>query len=124
MRDKPQILVALVIIALPLAAMIAWMLSRPSWQMSAHNSAQGVVVAVYKSNAAQPTYTTVLTGKSIGTECDRVSRMELPATVGHTTFFDETIRPGRWTVVLDQTQLDIMERALMVDGAAEIAPQE
>ena len=123
MRKAAPIIVALVVIAISISAIIAWMSSRPSWQMSARNSPQGVIIEVYKSDANQPTYRTVLTGQTIDTEIDRATRSELPSELGHTTFHDETLRPGRWTVVINETEIDIMERALIVDGTKEVAPQ-
>jgi len=124
MRKTVPAIVTLVIVAIPIVAMIAWMSSRPSWQMSVRNSPQGVIVEVYKSNAARPTYKTVLTGQTIDKEIERATRMELPANLGQTTFYDETLRPGRWTVVLNETEIDIMELALILDRTTEIAPQE
>ena len=50
--------------------------------------------------------------------------MELPEELGQTTFHDETLRPGRWTVVLQETEIDIIESVLIVDGITEIAPQD
>ena len=123
MRKITPIIVTLLIIAVPIIVMVAWMRSRPSWQMSARNSPHGVIVEVYKSDAAKPTYTTVLVGQTINTEIARANWLELPAELGRTTFHDFTLRPGRWTVVVNETEIDIMERALIVNGAAEIAPQ-
>lgn len=124
MRKLTLIIAAILIIAAPIIVMVAWIRSRPSWQMSARNSPQGVIVEVYKSDATKPTYTTVLAGTSINTEIERANWLELPAELGRTTFHDETLRPGRWTVVVKDTELDILERALIVNGAAEIAPQK
>ncbi len=112
-----------IIILIPIAAIVAWFWSRPSWQISARNSPQGLVVEVYRSNASQPTYTTVLAGQSVKTEVERVSRTELPLELGQTVFHDETLRPGRWIIMLHDTEIDIMERALIVDDTTEIAPQ-
>ncbi|MGA0199517.1 MAG: hypothetical protein ACO3NK_10440 [Prochlorotrichaceae cyanobacterium] len=112
------------IIATSIALMFTGGSSRPLWQLSARNSPQGVILDVYKSNATQPTYTTVLKGQTINTEVERVSRTELPEKLGKTTFYDETLRPGRWTVVLNKTEIDIMERALIVDRSTEISPQD
>jgi hypothetical protein len=120
-KIKP-IIVFLLIIAVPIIVMVAWRWSQPTWQISARNSLQGVIIDVYKSNAAEPTYTTVLAGQTIITEVTRVNRRELPAELGCTTFHDETIRPGRWTVVVNNAEIDIMERALIVNGTTEIAP--
>jgi hypothetical protein len=124
MRRSTPIIVAIVAIAIPIVAMIAWMSSRPTWQISAYNSPQGVVIEIYKSNAARPTYSTVLPGKTINTDIERASRMNLPEDLGQTTFHDETLRPGRWTLVIQETEIDIMERALIVDRATEVVPRD
>lgn len=116
--------VAIVVMAIPIVATMVWLSSRPTWQISAYNSPQGIVIEVYKSNAAQPTYTTVLPGRTINTDIERASRMNLPEELGQTTFHDETLRPGRWTVVIQETEIDIMERALIVDRATEVAPRD
>ena len=117
------VIIAIGAIAIPMTAMFAWLSSRPSWQLSARNSTQGVVVEVFRSNAAKPTYTVVLSGQEIDTDVERVTRMELPVAVGKTRFFDETIRPGRWIVVLNKSEIDIMETVMIVDGVTQIAPQ-
>jgi hypothetical protein len=122
MQKTKPIIAFLLIIAVPIIVMVAWRWSQPTWQISARNSLQGVIIEVYKSNAAEPTYTTVLAGQTIITEVTRVNRRELPAELGCTTFHDETIEPGRWTVVVNTTEIDIMERALVVNGTTEIAP--
>lgn len=124
MRRFTPIIVAVVVVAITIVATIAWMSSRPTWQISAHHSPQGLIIEVYKSNAAQPTYSTVLPGKTINTDIERASRMDLPEDLGRTTFHDETLRPGRWTVVIQETEIDIMERALIVDRTTEIAPRD
>lgn len=114
----------LIIIAAPVVGMMVWLSSRPSWEISARNSPQGIILDVYKSNATQPTYTTVLKGQRIHAEVERVGRLDLPVELAKTTFVDETLRPGRWTLVLNGTEIDIMERALIVNGSTEIAPRE
>lgn len=114
MRRISPIIVAIVVMAIPIVASIVWMSSRPTWQISAYNSPQGIIIEVYKSNAAQPTYTTVLPGRTINTDIERASRMNLPEELGQTTFHDETLRPGRWTVVIQEIEIDIMERELIL----------
>lgn len=58
-----------------------------------------------KSDANRPNYKTVLTGQTVGAESDQELRTELPAGLGKTTFRDETLRPGRWTVVIGGPEL-------------------
>ena len=57
-------------------------------------------------------------------EASRVMRTELPAELGETTFYDETTKPGRWTLLINDTEIDIMERAMIIDGKTSIAPAE
>ena len=123
-RKFVPISLTLVIVVTTVVGMVAWMSARPSWQISARNSPQGVVLDVYKSNAARPTYSTVLAGQRITTEVERVERMKLPNELGKTTFHDETLRPGRWTVRLNETEVDITERALIIDRSTTITPQD
>ena len=111
------------ILAISTAAILyKWVQSRPSWQLTALNSAEGVILRVYKSDATTPTFTTLLSGRKIETESDRATRPELPPGTGLTTTCDETIKPGSWTLVLAKTKIDIMERALIIDDVTEILP--
>jgi hypothetical protein len=119
-----MILVVSALIVVPVFAMITWLSSRPAWCLSARNSADGVVVEVYKEDLDESTYSTLLKGRTIPRDIERLARQQLPPEVGTTTFFDETIRPGRWTLVLGGAKLDIMERALILDDGTEILPTE
>ncbi len=122
-RQSAFVALAVVLLfVLSVAAMFAWLASRPAWQLSARNSPDGVILEVYKANQNKPTYSTLLEGRTIDRDIDRVARQDLPPEVGTTTFHDETLRPGRWTLVLDGTEVDIMERALILDGETEIMP--
>ncbi len=94
----------------------------PSWQLSVRNSADGVVVEIYKSDEAIPTYSTVLANRKVAREVQRCLREDLPADVGQTTFYDITIRPGRWTVMVDGAKLDIMECGLFDENDNLLAP--
>lgn len=117
------VFVVLAVFVVPLVAGILWLGSRPSWLFSASNSPEGVVVQVYRGEATEPTYTALLNAKTIPSDIDRVRLSNLPADIGTTTFADETVRPGRWTLRLADTELDIMERAMIIDGKREIAPK-
>lgn len=100
------------------------MASRPVWELSAHNSAHGVIVEIFKENQSVPTYFLQLEGRSIDGDVDRVTRQELPSHVGTTTFHDDTLKPGRWTIEIDGVEVDIMERVAIVDGDEKIAPRK
>lgn len=113
------------LITIPLLLVVlcfVWLASRPAWQLTAHNTPQGVLVEVHRENETQPTFTTVLEGQTVPREVERVRREELPAEVGTTTFYDVTLKPGRWILLLGETKLDIMERVLIVDDEHEILP--
>ena len=112
-----------VLLLLPRVAMIAWMQSRGDWHLSASNMPDGVDVRVYWGNSDTPTYSTKLAGRSIPREINRVTREQLPDDVATTTFYDVTMRPGRWTIVIDGIELDIMEAGWTVDGVADRLPK-
>jgi hypothetical protein len=103
-------------------AMRVWLASRPAWYLSAHNVGNGVVIEVYKGHQAKPTYSTLLKRCSIPHDIDRLPQQQLPSAVGTTLFSDETIRPGRWTVVVAGEKLDIMERAMILGDGTEVPP--
>lgn len=84
-------------------------LQRPSWELSAQNSPDGFKIEVYLSDRKQAVYTSLIPGKSIPSEFHRLQRDALPQEIASTTFFDDTLRPGRWTIQIAGHTLDIME---------------
>ena len=100
-----------------------WLANRPHWQISLHQSPDGAVLDVYKSNESSPTYHVQLKDQKNARKIDRVSRSELPPDVGKTVSYDETIKPGTWTVDLHGTEIQILERALILNKGTEIKPQ-
>ena len=112
------------VLVLPVVAVFNWLSSRPPWCLSARNSADGVIVEVYRGRHGEPTYSTLLKGRTILSDIEQLTRQQLPAEIGTTTFSDETIRPGRWTLVLGGAKLDIMERAMILDDGSELLPNE
>ncbi len=109
--------VVLLFLILPTVLMFGWMQSRGDWHLSASNAPNGVAIDIYWGNATTPKYSTTLVGKSIPRDVDRVTREDLPSDVGVTTFYDDTLRPGRWMVVIDGVELDIMEAGWDIDGS-------
>lgn len=81
------------------------------------------MIEVYKSDVGLPTFKTLLAGKTVGAEVSRVPRTELSVQFGRTTFFDETLRPGRWTIDANGIKIDIMPRAMILNSTTEIRPQ-
>ena len=95
LKSAAPFIIVFLFFGISITVFVAWSSSLPSWQLSARNSPQGVVIEVYKSDAAKPTFTTVLAGKTIDVEVERVTRKELPEKLATTEFYDETLRPGR-----------------------------
>ena len=108
--------------AIVTCAFVTWLSTLPEWQMTARNSPDGVIVDVYKEHEAAPTFSTLIKGGAIVADINRVNRRQLPPGVGTTIFHDESFRPGRWTLMLGNVKLDIMQRALIVDDRTEILP--
>jgi hypothetical protein len=94
----------------------------PRWQISATNADAGLQIDVFKEGEDSPTFTTLLPSRRVEHNIARKTIDELPKEVGQTTFTDETVKPGRWTLVIDSVELDIMERALIIDGETELGP--
>ena len=113
---------AVVIVALVVGALTFYLYSRPSWELSASNFDEGVVVEIYLTDEPVPTYTTLLLDREITSEVSRISRVDLPLDIGSTIFHDETLRPGRWTIDIAGEKIDIMERALILEDGTEIKP--
>jgi len=113
---------AVVIMGLVVGVLTFYLFSRPSWELSASNSSEGVVVDIYLTDQPVPTYTTLLRDRRITSEVSRVNRVDLPVDIGSTIFHDETLRPGRWTVEIAGEKLDIMPRALVLKDGTEIMP--
>lgn len=113
---------AVAIMGLVVGVLIFYLFSRPSWELSASNSNDGVVVEIYLTGQSIPTYTTLLRDRRVTSEVSRVNRVDLPLNIGSTIFHDETLRPGRWTVKIAGEKLDIMPRALVLKDGTEIMP--
>jgi hypothetical protein len=113
----------ILMIGVPTVAIVAWMSTRPYWEITLRNSPTGVMVEVFESDATQSTYEFTLSGVTLAEDVHRIRRPELPLEVGVTTFYDETIRPGRWNFVVGGREIDVMESRLILDGTTEMQPQ-
>ena len=114
---RPKIIISSIIILLTaiLAALLLWFNSRPHWEVSAINTDAGITIQVYKSNEELATHVAMLEGKVISSDVMRSSRLEFPKDIGNTTFFDETLKPGRWTIIIEGSTIDIMEDSIIID---------
>jgi hypothetical protein len=117
---QPYLLVAAVLFALIGFAM--YIRSGPRWELSTTNTPAGIEVEVYKEGETDPTFKTVLPNQQTNQDLRRVNIDPFPPSSGKTTHWDETTKPGRWTVIIDGVEIDMMERALIIDKTTELAP--
>ncbi len=124
MKNIAFLIAAMAISAALFAYGLIWMNSQPTWQLSARNTREGVTLEVFKSNSDYPTYQLTFEGATIDQEFDRCIRNTCPRSVVESVSWDETLGPGRWKIRVLQTDLDIMERGLSVNGKTEICPRK
>ena len=126
MRKRPILAAAgsIAFLIIGTATMILWLNNRPRWELSAANTDEGLRIEIFKQNDTTPTYATVLDGHQLSRRLNRVTLDELPADIGKTTFTDETLKPGRWTLILDGVEIDVMPTRLIIDRETEVAPAE
>lgn len=117
---QPYLLVAAVLFALIGFAM--YIRSGPRWELSTTNTPAGIDVEVYKEGEVEPTFKTLLSNHQSPQGLHRVNIDTFPSSAGNSTHWDETVKPGRWTVVIDGVEIDMMERALIIDKTTEIDP--
>jgi hypothetical protein len=120
-RKLRQFIVVLTI-ALSFVGFLIWIRSGPEWLLTAGNTENGLVVAIHQSGAPTPIYSVVLPHQTIPREFSRVARRDLDPALGATTFYDDTMKPGRWTVFVGTTKFDIMEVRLVVNDQTELTP--
>ena len=102
---------------------LLWVRSRPHWHLSLTNTANGVTATVTTSDSDQAVYAVHVRGALIQDPLIRATRKEIGThSAVKTTFYDDTIPPGRWTVDADWVKLDIMEARLIVNDELECAP--
>lgn len=122
-RRTPSLVAALVVVLLiGITSMMFWLNAQPRWELSATNADRGLRIEVFKQDNPTPTYVTVLDGHRVSRNLDRVTIDELPPDIGETTFADETLKPGRWTLILDGVEMDIQPARLIIDHETELAP--
>lgn len=118
------IVVCFIIPLLGFAWLVNWTFNRPRWELSAKNVEAGVHIEIFKQNEANPTYSTVLIQRKISRNIERVTIDDLPPEIGETIFTDESLKPGRWTLVIDGVEVDIMPARLVIDRKTEILRPE
>jgi hypothetical protein len=123
-EKSPWALLLLLMAAVLLALIVILMIIRsgPRWELSATNTAAGIEVEVHKEGEVMPTFKTLLPNHQSPQDLHRVNIDTFPPSAGKTTHRDETTKPGRWTVVIDGVEIDMMDRALIIDKTTELAP--
>jgi hypothetical protein len=124
LKNVARLVAAFLLLVLPVVALIGWMHLRADWLLSATSKPDGVQIDIYWGDTDTPHYSTFLSNCSISRDIERVPRELLPPDVATTTFYDVTARPGRWTLVMDDTEIDIMPAGLDIDGVPIVSPQE
>jgi hypothetical protein len=125
-KHRLQVITISLLLPVMIVSLFIWVFvdlaHRPHWLLTARNSADGLVVEVHKSDASSPTYVAILKGHALAREFSRLDRQAFNR-IGETTIsFDETVKPGEWTVLLDGVRLQIMEARLVVNGDLELTP--
>jgi hypothetical protein len=123
-NNKPWALPLLLGAALlfALIVMVTIIRSGPRWELSTTNTAAGIEVEVYKEGEPDPTFKTLLANHQANQDLRRVNIDTFPSSAGKTTHRDETVKPGRWTVVIDGVEIDMMEHVLTIDKTTELDP--
>lgn len=94
---------------------ILWLRSQPDWRLSASNTATGVTVKITDTTSVDPIYTIHIAGTHVKQPISNVLRTELKSDDVTTSFYDVTVPPGRWTVNVHGTKLDIMPEFIVVN---------
>ena len=98
--------------------------SRPNWQLSAKNTPIGVKVTVTLTDSPTPVYTILIAHGSVRHPFTNRKRTEINSPDVQTVFHDQTVPPGRWTLNLNGTKLDIMEARIIVNDEIEGGPSD
>jgi hypothetical protein len=99
-----------------------WLHSRPQWQLTTANTATGVMVTLTNTDSPAPIYTVHIKGDSIRVPISHLLRTQVRSPDVTTLFYDETVPPGRWTLKVNRTKVDIMPARIIVDDEAEGDP--
>ena len=115
----------IIILVAGVAFAALWLISGPTWQISAGTTGGESTITVTTSASQNPVYTVIIEGWRVRHPISHVSRAQAAndEAIGiETLSWDETMPPGRWTLKVDGVKLDIMPARLVVNDSLECAP--
>ena len=107
-----------------LGSMTLYLSSRPRWQLTVSNSANGLTVTIGTTASPTPVYTVLINGSSIQTPITTADRENLDSSEVTTLHYDATAPPGRWTVDVKGTKLDILEHKIIINDQIQGVPAQ
>ena len=111
--------------AISIIAAIVWFRSGSQWQLSIDNTNGATVFTITTTDSTSHVYEVRVNEMSGANQIHNLTRSacETGKIAGiKTLFYDETLKPGRWTVQIDDIKLDIMEARLTVDDEIDCLP--
>jgi hypothetical protein len=111
--------------AISLIVAIVWFRSGPQWQLSIDNTNDATVFTITTTDSTSHVYEVRVNEMSSDNQIHNLTRSACEngkiARI-KTLFYDETLKPGRWTVQIDDLKLDIMEARLTVNDKIDCLP--
>lgn len=103
------------LVVAPTALTIWYFQTRPAWQLTVTNTDEGVRVVVTQEYMPEHVFTVNIAGASIDQPFEKLTRQEIHSADVRTIFFDDTLRPGRWKVVVAKTAIDFWPACIAVN---------
>lgn len=85
------------------------------WLVRLENVPAGLRIRAVASNNPAIVHQRILADRRLAREYPHVTRQNLPADLGTTKFYDDTVSPGRWTFTIDGMTVDLMESRMEID---------
>jgi hypothetical protein len=102
-----------------------WLSSLPSWQLSVERKDSGSIITISMTKSEGPIYKVIINGWRVSQPFNRLLLREtIPMREVETTFVDDDVPPGRWTLTVGGIKLDIMPARLIVNNSLVCKPGE
>lgn len=88
--------------------------SGPSWEVSATNQPDGVLVEAFIGDAVEPNFSVLLEGRSIPRDAVRATPEEFDPEVFESLHRDPTISPGYWAFEIDGVPVGVVSSWMRV----------